>query len=132
MLFNFGKCKYIHIGHGNVSKEYFMGNTILGISVKEKDLGVIVNADMTVSEHCGVAAAKGNQILGLIRRNFTYTDKTVIMPLYKAIVRPHMKYCIQAWRPYHNKDINKLERVQRRATKLSFQNLDIYAMKDAC
>ena len=118
MLFNFGKCKCIHIGHGNVSKEYFMGNTILGTSVKEKDLGVTVSADMTVSEQCGLAAAKGNQILGLIRRNITYMDKTLIMPLYKAIVRPHLEYCIQAWRPYQKKDIDKLERIQRRATKL--------------
>ena len=118
MLFNFGKCKCIHIGQGNVSKEYFMGNTILGTSVKEKDLGVTVSANMTVSEQCELAAAKGNQIFGFIRRNITYMDKTVIIPLYKAIVRPHLEYCIQAWRPYHKKDIDKLERVQRRATKL--------------
>ena len=118
MLFNFGKCKCIHIGHGNVSKEYFIGNTILGTSVKEKVLGVTVSADMTVSEQCGLAAAKGNQILGLIRRNITYMNKTLIIPLYKAIVRPHLEYCIQAWRPYQKKDIDKLERIQRRATKL--------------
>ena len=54
-----------------------MGNTILGTSVKEKDLGVTVSADMTVSEQCGLAAAKGNQILGLIRRNITFMDKTL-------------------------------------------------------
>ena len=81
MLFNFGKCNCIHIGHGNVSKEYFMGNTILGTSVKVKDLGVTVSADMTVSEQCGLAATKGNQMLGLIRRNITYMDKTLIIPL---------------------------------------------------
>ena len=118
MLFNFGKCKCIHIGHGNVSKEYFMGSTILGASVKEKDLGFTISADMTISEQCGLASAKGNQILGLIRRTITYMDTTLIIPLYKAIVRPHLEYCIQAWRPYHKKDIDKLERVQRRATKL--------------
>ena len=50
ILFNFWKCKCIHIGHGNVNKEYFIGNTILGTSVKENDLGVTVSADMTVSE----------------------------------------------------------------------------------
>ena len=117
MLFNLGKCKCIHIGHGNVSREYAMGNTILGTSVKQKDMGVTVSADMTVSEQCGLAAAKGNRILGVIRRNFTYMEKSLIIPLYKAIVRPHLEYCIQAKKPYHKKDINKLERVQRRATK---------------
>ena len=73
MLFIFGKC--IHIGHGNVSKEYFMGDTVLGTHVKEKDLGATISY-MTISEQCGLAAAKGNQILGLIRRNITYMDKT--------------------------------------------------------
>ena len=49
-----------------MSKEYFIGNNILGTSVKEKDLGVTVSADMTVSEQCGITAAKGNLILGLM------------------------------------------------------------------
>ena len=101
-----------------MSKEYFMGSTILGTSVKEKDLGVTVSADMTISEQCELAVAKGNLILGLIRRNITYMDKTLIIPLYKAIVKPQLEYCIQAWRPYNKKDIDTLERVQRRATKL--------------
>ena len=64
------------------------------------------------------AAAKGNQILGLIRRNIVYKEKELIIPLYKTIVRPHLEYCIQAWRPYRKKDIDMLERVQRRATKM--------------
>ena len=73
---------------------------------------------MKVSEQCGIAASKGNQILGLIRRNITYKGKKLIIPLYKAIVRPHLEYCIQAWRPYRKKDIDTLERIQRRATKM--------------
>ena len=73
---------------------------------------------MKVSEQCGIAASKGNQILGLIRRSITYKEKQLIVPLYKAIVRPHLEYCIQAWRPYRKKDIDKLERIQRRANKM--------------
>ena len=118
MLFNFGKCKCLHTGHGNLNVNYKMGDTVLGTTVKEKDLGVTISADMKVSEQCGIAASKGNQILGLIRRNITYKGKKLIIPLYKAIVRPHLEYCIQAWRPYRKKDIDTLERIQRRATKI--------------
>ena len=66
---------------------------------------------MKVSEQCDIAPSKGNQILGLIRRNLTYKDKKLIIPLHKAIVRPHLEYCIQAWRPYRKKDIDTLERI---------------------
>ena len=119
MLFNFGKCKCIHIGHGNMDEEYKMGGcAVLGRTTQEKDLGVIFSADMKVSEQCGIAASKGNQILGLIRRTIMYKEKQLIVPLYKAIVRPHLEYCIQAWRPYHKKDIDKLDKIQRRATKM--------------
>ena len=118
MLFNFGKCKCLHIGPGNTSMNYEMGGTILSTTVKEKDLGVTMNANMKVSEQCRIAASKANQVLGMIRRNITYKDKSLIVPLYKAIVRPHLEYCIQARSPYLRKDIDMLEKIQRRATKL--------------
>ena len=84
---------------------YEMGGTILSKTVKEKDLGVTMNANMKVSEQCRIAASKGNQILGMIRRNITYKEKSLIIPLYKAIVRPHLEYCIQAWNPHLRKDV---------------------------
>ena len=75
MLFNFGKCKCLHIGPGNTSMTYEMGRTILSTTVKEKDLGVTMNANMKVSEQCRIAASKGNQVLGMIRRNISYTKR---------------------------------------------------------
>ena len=72
MLFNFGKCKCLHTGSGNTGVNYAMGGTILSKTVKEKDLGVTKNAKMKVSEQCRIAASKGNQIIGMIRRNITY------------------------------------------------------------
>ena len=118
MVFNFRKCKCIHIGHGNMDEEYKMGDAVLGRTTQEKDLGVAFSADMKVSEQCGIAASKEKHTVGLIRRTITYKDKQLIVPLYKAIVRPHLEYCIQAWRPYRKKDIYKLERIQRRTTKM--------------
>ena len=52
-----------------------MGNTVLGTTIKEKDLGVTISADVKVSKQWGIAASKDNQILGLIRRNITYKKK---------------------------------------------------------
>ena len=75
MLFNFGKFKCLHTGPGNTGVNYEMGGTILSKTVKEKDLGVSMNANMKVSEQCRIAASKGNQVLGMIRRNITYKEK---------------------------------------------------------
>ena len=42
---------------------------------------------MKVSEQCGIAAAKGSQIIGLIKPNIVHNEKELIIPLYKTIVR---------------------------------------------
>ena len=95
MLFNFRKCKCIHRGHGHMDEEYKMGNAVLGRSIQERDLGVTFSADMKVSVQCGIAASKGNKILGLIRRTIKYKEKQLIVLLYKAIVRPHLEFAFK-------------------------------------
>ena len=70
---------------------------------------------MKVSQQCGIVATKGNLMIN--KANIVYKEKELIIPVYKIIVRPHLEYCIQAWRLYRKKDIDMLERVQRRATK---------------
>ena len=79
---------------------------------------VIAKESMFTANAVTVDASKGNQILGLIRRTIMYKEKQVIVPLYKAMFRPHLEYCIQAWRSYRKKDIDKLERIKRRAIKM--------------
>ena len=49
-----------------------------------------MNANMKESEQCRIAASKGNQVLGMIQRNITYKEKSCIVPLYKAMIRPHL------------------------------------------
>ena len=77
-----------------------------------KDLDPLVDENISISKLNSSKWAK--QSLAYI----TYKGKKLIKPLYKAIVRPHLEYCIQAWRPYRKKDIDMLERIQRRATKM--------------
>ena len=60
----FGESKCLHTGHGKLDVNYKMGDTVLGTTVKEMGLGVTISADMKVSEQCGIAASKGNQIQG--------------------------------------------------------------------
>ena len=83
-----------------MDEEYKTGDALLGRTTQQNDLGVTFNADMKVSEQCGIAASKEDQILWLIRRTITYKEKQLTVPMYKAIVIPHLEYCIQAWRPY--------------------------------
>ena len=56
--------------------------------------------------------------IGLDQKEEAYRDKRLAIPLYRFLVRPHLEYCIQAWRPHMRKDIDKLERVQKWATRL--------------
>jgi len=59
-----------------------------------------------------------NCILGMIKRSFQNRSKDIILPLYKSLVRPHLEYCVQAWRTHLVKDIKLIENVQHRATKM--------------
>ena len=88
------------------------------VSDKERDLGVIVDNKLKFGEQCDSVVSKANATLEMIKRNIVSRNHNIITKLYKTLVRPKLEYCIQAWRPYLRKDVDKLERVQRRATKL--------------
>ena len=118
MLFNVEKCKVMHFGKNNPKETYTMNGIILQEVVEERDLGVIVQNDLKASGQCSVAVKTANRVLGMIKRSFVARSKEIIIPMYKALVRPHLEYCIQAWRPHLQKDITQIEKVQRRVTKM--------------
>ena len=70
-----------------------------------------------VGNQCLKAAKKGNKTLGMIKRTFACRSKNIMVKLYKSLVRPKLEYCVQAWRPHFKKDIEVLEKVQRRVTR---------------
>ena len=118
MEFNKEKCLVLHVGKLNKHFNYKLGDKELKSSVNERDLGIIVDNNMKFSEQCNVATKNANSILGLIRRTIQNKSKNIILQLYKGLVRPKLEYCVQAWRPFLKGDIEKLEKVQRRATKM--------------
>ncbi|MGE5822000.1 MAG: RNA-directed DNA polymerase [Nitrososphaerota archaeon] len=118
MLFNVDKCKVMHIGLGNGMAKYEMNGKYLEEVTEERDLGVIVQNDLKCSKQCLKAVNTANKVLGMIKRTISVRDREVILQLYKSLVRPHLEYSIQAWRPHFQRDIGLIEGVQRRATKL--------------
>ena len=117
MLLNLEKCKIMHFGYNNPQNTFLLGGHILDTVVGERDLGIIERNDLKLSSQCVKVVKTANQVLGMIKRTFSY--KTFDnFPLYKSLVRPHLEYRMQAWSPHLRKDIDLLEGIQCRATRM--------------
>ena len=115
--FNLDKCIKMHLGPYKRPYDYELHGEILSTEKKEKDIGVIIDEDLTFEPHILEKIKKANQMCGMIRRNFEFLDAEIFPLLYKTVVRPHLESAVSVWAPHKIELIKKIEGVQRRATK---------------
>ena len=84
----------------------------------ENDLGVTIGCTIDPSLQCAKVVSTANKVLGFTKRTYVHKSQSNIMYLFKTLVGPHLDYCCQAWRPRRQKDIDNMENVQRRATRM--------------
>ena len=120
--FNYKKCNHMHLGKEQEFSTYFMTQsgepTKINQVSEQKDLGVIIDNKQKFIPHIQAMVKKANRNLGIIKRTFSYLDKTVFLNLYKSIVRPHLEYASTVWSVLYKKDCISIESVQRRATRM--------------
>ncbi|GAB0206313.1 ubiquitin carboxyl-terminal hydrolase 17-like [Grus japonensis] len=113
-----GKCWVLHVGTNNPRHQYRLGVDLLGSSTAEKNLGVLVDNKLSISQQCALVAKKTNGILGCIKNSMASRSREVLLPLYSALVRPHLEFCVQFWAPQFKTDKELLGRVQWRAARM--------------
>jgi len=107
MKLNKSKCKVLHTGQGNPKHRYRLGGERIESSPEEKDLGVLVDEKLSVTWQCALAAQKANHILGCIQQSMASRSREVgAVPLYSALVRPHLETCVQLCSTQHRKDVD--------------------------
>ena len=119
MEFNSKKCHVVRFGDSKNRPihPYRLGEEALDTSTREKDLGVIFNNKLTPEDHINDKANKMMNLIANMRRAFLFVDEDMVKKIITAIIRPNLEYAAVVWNPHLKKDIVKLERVQRAATR---------------
>ena len=103
MGYNKSKCRVLHLGQNNRMYQYRLGDDLLRRSSAEKDVGVLVNNRLAMSQQCALLAKKANGILGCIKKSMASRSREVVIPFCSALVWPHREYCDRLWAPQYKK-----------------------------
>jgi hypothetical protein len=117
MQLNATKCSAMYFGDHNPAFTYLLNSHSLARSTSVRDLGVLVTDCGSVSEQCRTAAAAARRLTGLMLRTFKSRKPSVILPVFKTIIRPLVEYATPVWNPCLKRDIADVENVQRKVTK---------------
>jgi len=113
------KCRVLHLGQSKPQYQYRLGDEGIDNRPEEKDLGVLVGEKLHISQQCALTAQKGQSCAGLHPQQCGQQGEGGdSVPLYCALARPHQESCTQLWSPQHRKDMDLLEWVQKKATKM--------------
>ena len=118
LKFHPDKCVNMQLGKTCIPCKYVMEGHVLEMSDCEKDLGVHIDDKLNFDKHIDEKIKKANRVLAIIRKTFTHMDPNIFCQLFKGLVRPHLEYAQAVWSPQSKDQIDRLEDVQRRATKL--------------
>ena len=119
--FNPEKCQVLSFSKQisqNLRVPYRLGDSIIKFAFQENDLGVLLTTNLDSGAHVSKIIIKANAVLGVLKRTFLHADDELLLLLYKSLVRPLLEYAVQVWCPSKQKDIKRIEAVQRRATRL--------------
>ena len=125
MRLNIEKCKIMHIGKKNNSHNYTLSNYNNNERISlvktdlESDLGILISKDLKFEAQVNKAASKANMSLGMLKSTFKSRVAIMWKKIYTTYVRRHLEYAISVWNPFLKGDIEKLEKIQHRATKIS-------------